>query len=169
MWIYSITKGGCCLLLDISRNCGGFKQAERAQEQSVGSHGSGSSSDPSEEVLDDPTNIALSQRAPARLQQGGVMPPHGDPLLQAAQAELGQQAASMEEPLPVRGMPSKQKEWVRKRGVLVLLDIQPVLNQCKDSNTVQDWHEKQLVTGDTMLLTCRVMSDFEEEMVIRHA
>ena len=48
-------------------------------------------------------------------------PPHGDPLVQAAQAEPGQQAVGVEEPLLVRGMLSKQGEWVRKRGKLVLL------------------------------------------------
>ena len=72
-------------------------------------------------MLDDPTNIALSQRAPAHLQQGrDIPPPHGGPLLQAAQAEPGEQQVGVKEPLPVRGMPSKQGEWVRKRGVLVL-------------------------------------------------
>ena len=46
--------------------------------------------------------------------------PHGDPLLQAAQAEPGHQAIGVGEVLPVRGMPSKQGEWVKKRGMLVL-------------------------------------------------
>lgn len=90
-------------------------QAERGQGRPAASHGSDSSSDPSEEVLDDPTNIALSQRAPAHLQQRGTLPPHGDPLLQAAQAEA---ADVEEEPLPVRGMPNKQGEWIRKQGMV---------------------------------------------------
>lgn len=46
--------------------------------------------------------------------------PHGDPLLQAAQAEPGHQAIGVGELLPVRGMPSKQGEWVKNRGMLVL-------------------------------------------------
>ena len=58
------------------------------------------------------------------------MPPHGDALLQAAQAEAEQQPAGVEdeEPLPVRGMPGKQGEWIRKRGVLVYMarPMQPV-------------------------------------------
>lgn len=89
------------------------EQAERVQRQAAASHGSDSSSDPSEEVLDDPTNIALSQRAPAHLQERGALAPHGDPLLQAAQAK---QPADVEEPLPVREMPSKQGDWITKRG-----------------------------------------------------
>ena len=79
-----------------------------------------SSSDPSEEVLDDPTNIALSQRAPAHLQQGQVLPPHGDPLLAAARP-VQKLPPSKDEQLPVKSLPGQQGQWRTKRGMYLLL------------------------------------------------
>ena len=93
-------------------------QAQRAEERPADSQRSDSSSDPSEEVFDDPTNIALSQRPPANLHQGGTLPPHGDPLLQAGQPD-GQQPKRPNAPLPVMAMPSKQGEWHKKQGMLI--------------------------------------------------
>ena len=75
---------------------------------------SDSSSDPSDEVLDDPTNLALSQRPPAPLQSGQLVASHGDPLLSAAQA----QTAAEPKQLPVRHMPSKQGVWKKKGKAL---------------------------------------------------
>ncbi|DBA95844.1 hypothetical protein WJX77_010833 [Trebouxia sp. C0004] len=91
------------------------QQDERAGYDQEGSQGSGSSSDPSEEVLDDPTNIALSQRAPAHLQHGQVLPPHGDPLLAAARP-VEKLPASVDEELPVKSLPGQQGQWKTKRG-----------------------------------------------------
>ena len=85
------------------------------REQPEASRGSDSSSDPSEEVLDDPTNIALSQRPPAHLQPGQRLAPHGDPLLVAAH-NAQQQASDKDDVLPVRSLPDKQGQWFQKRG-----------------------------------------------------
>lgn len=90
-------------------------QDGRAGHYQEGSQGSDSSSDPSEEVLDDPTNIALSQRAPAHLQQGQVLAPHGDPLLAAARP-LEKLPASEDEQLPVKSLSGQQGQWKTKRG-----------------------------------------------------
>ncbi len=95
-------------------------QDERAGHYQEGSQGSDSSSDPSEEVLDDPTNIALSQRAPAHLQRGQVLPPHGDPLLVAARP-VEKLPASKDEQLPVKSLPGQQGQWKTKRGMCSLL------------------------------------------------
>ena len=95
-------------------------QDERAGHYQDGSQGSDSSSDPSEEVLDDPTNIALSQRAPAHLQRGQVLPPHGDPLLAAARP-VEKLPASKDEQLPVKSLPGQQGQWKTKRGMCSLL------------------------------------------------
>ena len=97
-------------------------QDERAGQYQEGSQGSDSSSDPSEEVLDDPTNIALSQRAPAHLQRGQVLPPHGDPLLAAAQP-VEKLPASKEEQLPVKSLPGQHSQWKTKRGTCSLLAL----------------------------------------------
>ncbi|KAA6422484.1 MAG: hypothetical protein FRX49_07659 [Trebouxia sp. A1-2] len=91
------------------------QQDDRAGRYQEGSQGSDSSSDPSEEVLDDPTNIALSQRAPAHLQRGQVLPPHGDPLLAAARP-VEKLLASKDEQLPVKSLPEQQGQWKTKRG-----------------------------------------------------
>lgn len=96
-------------------------QDDRAGRYQEGSQGSDSSSDPSEEVLDDPTNIALSQRAPAHLQRGQVLPPHGDPLLAAARP-VEKLLASKDEQLPVKSLPEQQGQWKTKRGMCLSLD-----------------------------------------------
>ena len=93
------------------------QQGHRVEGRQSDSQRSDSSSDPSEEVLDDPTNIALSQRPPAHLQQGVTLPPHGDPLLQTGQPER-QQPQGSDAPLPVRAVPSKQGERLKKQGML---------------------------------------------------
>ena len=77
------------------------------------SHRSDSSSDPSEEVLDDPTNVALSQRAPALPQTGQLLAPHGDPLLKAVQGQsMGQQ-----QQVPVGPVLNRQGVWMKKGGI----------------------------------------------------
>ena len=95
-------------------------QDERAGHDQEGSQGSDSSSDPSEEVLDDPTNIALSQRAHAHLQHGQIVPPHGDPLLAAARP-VQKLPASKDEQLRVKSLPGQQGQWKTKRGMCWLL------------------------------------------------
>lgn len=90
--------------------------------QSSHSQKSGSSSEPSEEMLDDPTNMALSQRAHAHLPTHPITMPHGDPVLQAG---LSSGAADKEEDegtLPTRRLP-KSGEWTTKRGVLLCLVV----------------------------------------------
>ena len=90
----------------------------RGEGRQAGSHRSDSSSEPSEECLDDPTNVALSQRVPAHLPHRATLPPHGDPLLQASQCQR-QQPKGSDAPLPVRDMPVKQGEWMKKQGTLL--------------------------------------------------
>ena len=84
---------------------------------------SGSSSEPSDEVLDDPTNIALSQRPHAHLPAQPQTGNHGDPMLQAAAAnDVQQETAEAEEALPTRQM-SKPGQWMTKQGTVCYLAI----------------------------------------------
>ena len=84
--------------------------------QQTSSHKSGSSSEPSDEVLDDPTNIALSQRPPAQLPLQPQTAPHGDPLLQIdAAVDVQQDMAEADEVLPTRQI-SKPGQWMTKQG-----------------------------------------------------
>lgn len=86
--------------------------------QQTSSQKSGSSSEPSDEVLDDPTNIALSQRPHAQLPVQPQIAPHGDPLLQnAAAVDMQQDIAEADEVLPTRQM-SKPGQWMTKQGTI---------------------------------------------------
>lgn len=97
-------------------------QVHRPNQRQQGSQQSDSSSDPSEEVLDDPTNIALSQRAPAHLQRGPVLPPHGDPLMAAAHL-VEKQLADEHAHVPVKSLPVQQGVWRAERGIPLLCPV----------------------------------------------
>lgn len=81
------------------------------------SNKSDSSSEPSDEMLDDPTHIALSQRPHAHLPAQPQVMPHGDAMTEACHAN-GRQldaAAEAEALLPTRQMP-RTGQWMSKQG-----------------------------------------------------